>query len=33
MPPEERAEGATLDELACSYNVGISTLRRATSAP
>ena len=25
-----RAEGATLDELARSYNVGISTIRRAT---
>jgi DNA invertase Pin-like site-specific DNA recombinase len=27
-----RAEGATLDELARSYNVGISTIRRATRA-
>jgi hypothetical protein len=27
-----RAQGATLDELARSYNVGISTIRRATSA-
>jgi hypothetical protein len=27
-----RAEGATLDELASSYNVGISTIRRATRA-
>ena len=26
-----RAQGATLDELARSYNVGISTIRRATS--
>src|SRR5271154_1563619 len=26
-----RAQGATLDELAKSYNVGISTIRRATS--
>jgi DNA-binding CsgD family transcriptional regulator len=25
-----RAQGATLDELARSYNVGISTIRRAT---
>jgi hypothetical protein len=25
-----RAEGATLDELARSYDVGISTIRRAT---
>jgi hypothetical protein len=25
-----RAEGATLDELARSYNVGISTIRLAT---
>jgi hypothetical protein len=25
-----RAEGATLDELARSYNVDISTIRRAT---
>ena len=37
-PPQQkeatrrRAEGATLDELARSYNVGISTIRRATSA-
>jgi DNA invertase Pin-like site-specific DNA recombinase len=28
-----RAEAATLDELARSYNVGISTIRRATRAP
>ncbi len=27
-----RAQGATLDELARSYNVGISTIRRATRA-
>jgi DNA invertase Pin-like site-specific DNA recombinase len=27
-----RAEGAMLDELARSYNVGISTIRRATRA-
>jgi DNA invertase Pin-like site-specific DNA recombinase len=27
-----RAEGATLDELARRYNVGISTIRRATRA-
>ena len=27
-----RAEGATLEELARSYNVGISTIRRATRA-
>jgi DNA invertase Pin-like site-specific DNA recombinase len=27
-----RAQGATLDELARSYNVGISTIRRATPA-
>jgi DNA invertase Pin-like site-specific DNA recombinase len=27
-----RAEGATLNELARSYNVGISTIRRATRA-
>src|SRR5271157_4908329 len=27
-----RAEGATLDELARSYNVGISTIRRSTRA-
>src|SRR3954451_21704384 len=27
-----RAQGATLQELACSYNVGISTIRRATRA-
>jgi hypothetical protein len=27
-----RAQGATLDELARSYNVGISTIRRATCA-
>ena len=27
-----RAEAATLDELARSYNVGISTIRRATRA-
>ena len=27
-----RARGATLDELARSYNVGISTIRRATRA-
>jgi len=27
-----RAEGATLAELARSYNVGISTIRRATRA-
>jgi DNA invertase Pin-like site-specific DNA recombinase len=29
---KRRAEGATLDELARSYNVGISTIRRATRA-
>jgi hypothetical protein len=27
-----RAAGATLDELARSYNVGISTIRRVTRA-
>jgi DNA invertase Pin-like site-specific DNA recombinase len=27
-----RAQGATLDELARSYNVGISTIRRVTRA-
>ena len=27
-----RAQGATLDELARSYNVGISTIRRNTRA-
>jgi hypothetical protein len=27
-----RAQGATLDELARSYNVGISTIRRTTRA-
>jgi DNA invertase Pin-like site-specific DNA recombinase len=27
-----RAQGATLDELANSYNVGISTIRRVTRA-
>jgi hypothetical protein len=27
-----RAQGATLQELAHSYNVGISTIRRATRA-
>jgi DNA invertase Pin-like site-specific DNA recombinase len=27
-----RAQGATLDELARSYSVGISTIRRATRA-
>ena len=27
-----RAQGATLQELADSYNVGISTIRRATRA-
>ena len=31
-PARRRAEGATLDELARSYNVGISTIRRATRA-
>jgi DNA invertase Pin-like site-specific DNA recombinase len=29
---QRRARGDTLDELACSYNVGISTIRRATRA-
>jgi DNA invertase Pin-like site-specific DNA recombinase len=29
---QRRARGATLDELARSYNVGISTIRRATRA-
>ncbi len=28
-----RAQGATLDELARSYNVGISTIRRVTTRP
>jgi hypothetical protein len=27
-----RVEGATLDELARSYNVGLSTIRHATRA-
>jgi DNA-binding CsgD family transcriptional regulator len=27
-----RVQGATLDELARSYNVGISTIRRVTRA-
>jgi hypothetical protein len=27
---QRRAKGATLQELARSYNVGISTIRRAT---
>jgi DNA invertase Pin-like site-specific DNA recombinase len=31
-PSDARAEGATLNELARSYNVGISTIRRATRA-
>jgi DNA invertase Pin-like site-specific DNA recombinase len=31
-PTRRRAEGATLDELARSYDVGISTIRRATRA-
>jgi hypothetical protein len=30
---QRRAEGATLDELARSYNVGMSTIRRASRAP
>jgi DNA invertase Pin-like site-specific DNA recombinase len=29
---QRRARGATLDELARSYNVGISTIRRVTRA-
>jgi hypothetical protein len=29
---KRRAQGATLDELARSYNVGISTIRRAFAA-
>ena len=29
---KRRAQGATLQELAHSYNVGISTIRRATRA-
>jgi DNA invertase Pin-like site-specific DNA recombinase len=29
---KRRARGATLDELARSYNVGISTIRRVTRA-
>jgi DNA invertase Pin-like site-specific DNA recombinase len=29
---QRRARGATLQELAHSYNVGISTIRRATRA-
>ena len=31
-PTRRRAEGATLDELARSYAVGISTIRRVTRA-
>jgi hypothetical protein len=29
-PPRRRGQGATLKELAHSYNVGISTIRRVT---